>query len=372
VRTLDVDPAYILHTSGSTGTPKLIQHTHRSAMSFVDWAVAEYSLTQADRLSNHSSHHTCFATFDYYAAARAGGSTVILTPAAMMMPASLSALLERERISVWYSVPTALVHLSLRGDLEARDLSAIRWVLFAGETFPAKHLDRIMRQLPQARFSHVYGSTEVNVCTYYHLRREISPQDPLPIGRACATSRTLVVDRELEPVADGGVGELLVHGSSVMTGYWGDPEASRRALVRRPAAGGFEDVYFRTGDRVRTLDDGNLTFVARADFQVKIRGHRVELEEVENALLAVEQVEEAAALAVPDGEGSLALHAAVVTARPAPSGQQILAQLGPLLPAYAIPAGLSVLASLPRTPTGKVDRKALESQATASSGGTDG
>ena len=212
VSVIDLDPSYILHTSGSTGTPKLILHTHRSAMSFVEWAVAEYSLTSDDRLSNHSSHHTCFATFDYYAAARAGAATVLLTPAVMIMPGSLAALLERERLSVWYSVPTALVQLSLRGNLEARDLSSIRWVLFAGETFPEKHLRRIMQQLPEARFSHVYGSTETNVCAYYHLPDSSEVCSPLPIGKACSNARTRVVSDDLQPVANGEVGELLVRG----------------------------------------------------------------------------------------------------------------------------------------------------------------
>ena len=152
-------------------------------MSFVDWAVAEYGITREDRLTNASSHHTCFATFDYYAAARAGATTVILTPSVLMMPGSLAELLERERVSVWYSVPTALVQLSLRGDLESRDLRAMRWVLFAGETFPGKHLHRVMRQIPSARFSHVYGSTEVNVCTYYHLPPASELAGPLPIGQ---------------------------------------------------------------------------------------------------------------------------------------------------------------------------------------------
>ncbi len=358
VGTIDLDPAYILHTSGSTGTPKLILHSHRSAMAFVDWAVSEYRLASDDRLSNHSSHHTCFATFDYYAAARVGAATVVLTPAALMMPGSLSALLERERVSIWYSVPTALVHLSLRGEIEERDLSSIRWVLFAGETFPEKHLRRIMRQLPQARFSHVYGSTEVNVCTCHHLPDADDLGDPLPIGRACSTSRALVVDDQLRPVADGETGELLVCGSTVMSGYWGDPEANRHALVRRPSAGGFQDVYFRTGDQVRVLEDGNLTFVARADFQVKVRGHRVELEEVEAALLSLESVEEAAVFAVEDGEGSSALRAAVV-AGGEPATAVILAGLKQRLPPYSVPAEIDVLGSLPRTPTGKVDRDAL-------------
>lgn len=369
VGTIELDPAYVLHTSGSTGIPKLIQHTHRSAMSFVDWAVAEYGLTRDDRLSQHSSHHTCFATFDYYAAARAGAATVVLTPAVLMMPASLAALLEEERVSVWYSVPTALVQLSLRGGLEDRDLASIRWALFAGETFPEKHLRRITRQLPGARFSHVYGSTETNVCTYYHLPESGGLASPLPIGKPCSNARALVVDGELRAVPDGEEGELLVRGSTVMSGYWGEPERNGAVLVRRPTDGGLEEVWFRTGDRVRVMDDGNLTFVARADRQVKVRGHRVELDEVEAALLALAGIEEAAVYAVPDGEGSSALRAAVVAAAGAPPApREIRAGLGKVLPGHAVPEEIAVLAALPRTPTGKVDRNALRARLTEEDG----
>jgi acyl-coenzyme A synthetase/AMP-(fatty) acid ligase len=355
-----IDTSYILHTSGSTGEPKLIRHTHASALAFIEWAVDEYGICADDRLSNHSSHHTCFATFDFYAAARAAASTVILTPASMLMPASLAQLVERERITVWYSVPTALVQLLLRGDLDHRDFSALRWVLFAGETFPEKHLRGLMQQLPNARFSHVYGSTEVNVCTFFHLSTDGDVPIPLPIGRPCSNAESLVVDDALDPVPDGGTGELLIKGSTVMSGYWGDPVRNRHALVRRRAPGGFDDIYFRTGDRVRTLDDGNLTFAGRADLQVKVRGYRVELEEVENALLGLEPVHEAAAFSVSDGEGSLTIRAAVVV-DPEAEGthKSLLDGLKKKLPLYAVPSELEILTSLPRTPTGKVDRKKL-------------
>jgi amino acid adenylation domain-containing protein len=362
VRTIDLDPAYILHTSGSTGVPKLILHTHSTAMSFVEWAVAEYGLTPADRLSNHSSHHTCFATFDYYAAARACATTVILTPDVLMLPASLTAMLQRERVTIWYSVPTALVQLSLRGELETRDLGAMRWVLFAGEVFPGKHLQRIVRQIPTARFSHVYGSTEVNVCTFHHLPPPDGLAGALPIGKPCATTSTLVVDPALRPVADGEVGELLVRGSTVMSGYWSDPERNARVLVRLPVAGGFDETYFRTGDRVRRLEDGNLAFVARDDRQVKVRGHRVELEEVETALLSLAPVEEAAVFTVPDAEGSASIQAAVVVGDAAADERTLLAALRRVLPPYAVPAQLAVLETLPRTPTGKVDGNVLRAR----------
>ncbi|MEM9293631.1 MAG: amino acid adenylation domain-containing protein [Acidobacteriota bacterium] len=364
VEVLELDTSYVLHTSGSTGIPKLIRHTHHSAMSFVEWAAAEYGLTPADRLSNHSSHHTCFATFDYYAAARAGAATVLLTPAVMMMPASLSALLEKEKVSVWYSVPTALVQLSLRGEMQDRDLSALRWVLFAGETFPQKHLQRLRQQLPGARFSHVYGSTEANVCTYYHLPENPVPDGPLPIGKACPNSSTLVVDENLQPVPPGGSGELLVRGSTVMSGYWDEPERNRQALIRRPAGGGFDQVYYRTGDQVRTLENGDLTFVARTDFQIKVRGFRVELGEVETALLALDEVAEACAFAVPDSEGSSSLRAAIVPSPGAdPDPRDVLRGLREHLPIHAIPAEVAVLQAFPRTPTNKVDRKALQAKA---------
>lgn len=357
------DTSYIQHTSGSTGEPKLIRHTHASARAFVDWAVGEYGLTGDDRLSNHSSHHTCFATFDFYAAAGAAASTVILTPAAMLMPASLAALVEREGITTWYSVPTALVQLLLRGNLEARQLDALRWVLFAGETFPRKHLLALMERLPGARFSHVYGSTEVNVCTCFHLPPAGAVPDPLPIGQPCAGTQALVVDEALEPVAPGEPGELLISGPTVMAGYLGDEDRNRAALVERTLPDGARGRCFRTGDRVQQLDDGQLAFAGRTDLQVKVRGHRVELEEVENALLGLGPVQEAVAFAVPDGEGSALVRAAVVCVADFDGGPKALVDgLRGVLPPYAVPAAIDLREVLPRTPTGKVDRKALVSE----------
>ena len=355
-----LDTSYIMHTSGSTGEPKLIRHMHSSALAFAEWAAAEYELAPEDRITNHSSHHTCFATFDYYAAARAAATTVILTPAAMMMPVSLAELLEQEAVSVWYSVPTALVQLLLRGNLEERNLERLRWVLFAGEVFPAKHLEALMARWPQARFSHVYGSTEVNVCTRFHLDRRQAPPSPLPIGQPCSNARALVVNDEQQPVPPGTPGELLIQGSTVMAGYWNDPERNGEALLQRPAPGGFEDTWFRTGDRVVQTPDGSLAFSGRADLQVKVRGFRIELEEIEHALLALEPVQEAMTIAVPDGQGSSLLRAAVVCAPGSVVTQKrLLDGLRSVLPAYALPSSIEQLDALPRTPTGTVDRKAL-------------
>jgi acyl-coenzyme A synthetase/AMP-(fatty) acid ligase len=226
-----------------------------------------------------------------------------------------------------------------------------------------------MKQLPDARFSHVYGSTEVNVCTYYHLPDARDLGGPLPIGKACSNSSALVVDSDLRPVPDGEVGELLIRGSTVMSGYWGEPEKNRRVLIRKASEGDREEVYFRTGDRVRVLEDGNLTFVTRADRQVKVRGHRVELEEVETALLSLDPVEEAAVFTVPDGEGSSAVRAAVVAGIGNRSTErELLVGLKKILPLQSVPTEITFLESLPRTPTGKIDRNALRDNLTNEEG----
>ena len=157
-----------------------------------------------------------------------------------------------------------------------------------------------------------------------------------------------------------------------MSGYWDDPDRNRQVLVRQRPAGDIEEVFFRTGDRVRAREDGNLTFVARTDLQVKVRGYRVELEEVESALLSLDAVEEAAAFAVPDGEGSSAIRAAVVVGGDGSPGQrEILAGLAKILPLHAVPAEVVILCSLPRTPTGKTDRNALRTQLTKPEVGDD-
>ena len=168
---IEQDLAYILYTSGSTGDPKGIMHTHRSALAFARWAADEYGLRPADRLSNHAPLHFDLSTFDLFAGALAGATTVIIPEAVTRFPASVSKLMQDERISVWYSVPFALTQMLLRGNIGARDLTDLRWLLFAGEVFPTKYLRQLMAALPHVRFSNLYGPTETNVCTYYHVER---------------------------------------------------------------------------------------------------------------------------------------------------------------------------------------------------------
>jgi amino acid adenylation domain-containing protein len=360
------DLAYILYTSGSTGTPKGIMHTHRSGLSFAVWAAETYGLGPEDRVSNHAPLHFDLSTFDFFATAQAGATTVIVPEAITKLPADLTKLIDRERVSVWYSVPFALIQLLERGNLKNLSLSSLRWVLFAGEVFPTKHLRALLAALPHVRFSNLFGPTETNVCTYYHVPPVLPASDePIPIGTPCSNVESLIVDEDSVPVAGGEPGELLIRGGVVMRGSWGRPDLNARGFYcRKVFDGNYDDVFYRTGDIVELLPDGNLKYLGRKDRQIKTRGYRVELDEVEAALLSLPAVEEAAAFAVPDGQGSSLIEAAVTSRDGSPlTPDLVMNHVAGQLPAYSVPVRIRVMDSFPRTSTGKINRKELQARA---------
>jgi acyl-coenzyme A synthetase/AMP-(fatty) acid ligase len=174
----------------------------------------------------------------------------------------------------------------------------------------------------------------------------------------------LIVDEDNRPVADGERGELLIRGGVVMRGYWGRPDLNERGFYRRQVFdGAYDDTFYRTGDLVEKLPDGNLAYLGRKDRQIKTRGYRVELDEVEAALLSLPSVEEAAAFTVSDGQGSNLIEAAVTAKDGAMLAADAVANhVSGLLPPYAVPVRIRVMPAFPRTSTGKINRRELEAQ----------
>jgi amino acid adenylation domain-containing protein len=358
------DLAYIMYTSGSTGSPKGLMHTHSSGLSYARLSALTYDVRPEDVISNHSPLHFDMSTFDYFTSLLAGATTVIIPEAYTKLPASLSQLIQSERMTIWYSVPFALIQLLLRGALPSRDLSSLRWVLFGGEPFPPKHLKALMELWPHARFSNVYGPAEVNQCTYYHVPPLTEDDETVPIGKVWENSCGLVLDENDQEVVGGEIGELLVRTPTMMRGYWNRPHLNERAFFRRQLFPNFEEVYYRTGDLVQVQADGNMRFLGRKDRQVKTRGYRVELDEVETALGSHPQVEEAAVFAVPGEEGSQQIEAAVILKTGETVQERDLkSHLANLLPWYALPQRILVLKEFPRTGSGKIDRRQLGEQA---------
>ncbi len=354
------DLAYIIYTSGSTGAPKGIMHTHNSGLAFARWAATEYGLTSADRLSNHAPLHFDLSIFDYFAAAVAGAATVIIPEEYTRLPASYVQLLADANVSVLFTVPFALVQVLQHGAVEAYDLGRLRWAIFGGEPFPPKHLRQLMDKLPHVQFDNMYGPAEVNGVSHYAVPASFDGTSPVPIGCIANIAEALIVDESGETVQRGEPGELLVCTPSMMRGYWNMPELDERAFHKR-TDGEVKKVFYRTGDVV--VDDGDniLRFIGRMDRQVKVRGYRIELDEIERALTTFPAVEEAAAYALPAENGSKDLQAQITIKHHA---EYIEADLGrhlkKQLPWYAIPSEILLAEEFPRTTTGKIDRRLLQ------------
>lgn len=348
------DLAYIIFTSGSTGVPKGIMHTHASGMAYARMSRDIYDLQPSDRMSNHSPLHFDMSTFDVFSGPLAGACTVIIPEMHTKLPASLSQLIQDEQISVWYSVPFALIQLVENGVLDKRDISCMRWVVFGGEPMSPKHLAAFQAHAPNARFSNSYGPAEVNQCTYHHLApEEIDGESAVSIGDACPHTKLLILDGEA-PAAEG---ELLAATSAMMRGYWRRSDLDAASILYRQDEDGVERRYYRTGDIVRRTATGRLDYLGRKDRQIKVRGYRVELDEVELALSRCPSISEAGAVLTPDG---LTI-AAFVTAAPGAvvNLDAVRADIGAALPSYAMPDALYAVESFARTTSGKIDRKAL-------------
>jgi amino acid adenylation domain-containing protein len=356
-RSIETDLAYILYTSGSTGTPKGVMISHRNSLTFVDWATAAVGLSEQDRVCSPAPLHFDLSVFDIFATCRAAACLAVLPSAAATFPVSIARWLESERISVWYSVPSVLTLLASYGSLQRFDLSGLRTVIFAGEVFPPKHLARLMTELPHPRYLNWYGPTETNVCTAFEVPAGEAGARPTPIGKACANTGVFAVTSEGGRVSrPGEVGELYVRGSSLMRGYWGQPDKTSEALVRNPFRAEYDELVYRTGDLVTLEPDGNYAYLGRRDNMVKIRGYRVELGEVEATLYRHPAIHEAAVLPVPDellGHRLLAILAADNTGDL--TRETVLDHCRQWLPGYMVPDIVEFREALPRTSTGKVD-----------------
>ncbi|WXB05622.1 amino acid adenylation domain-containing protein [Pendulispora rubella] len=344
-----VGPAYIMYTSGSTGAPKGVAVAHHNVIrtvvrtNYIDIHTRDCIL----QLSNYAFDGS---VFDIFGALLNGATLVLPQRDDVGDPERLAALIRGAGISVLF-VTTALFNACI--DYDPSIFGPVRKVLFGGEQVSVQHVKKAFAHLGPGRLIHVYGPTETTVFSSAHAVERVG--ETVPIGKPLANTRLYVLDANQEPSPIGVPGELYIAGEGVSRGYWNDAELTRDRFVPDPFVA--QGVMYKTGDRVKQQEDGELVFLGRADQQVKLRGFRIELGEIEARLLEHPQVQQCAVVVKAQRLVAYGTSAEVL------DGDALKAHLRTSLPHYMIPDRWVQLPALPLTANGKVDRKKLAADA---------
>ncbi|WP_051712660.1 non-ribosomal peptide synthetase [Spirillospora albida] len=356
-------PAYLIYTSGSTGRPKGVLVPHRAIVSQLSWLRERFPLDDGDRVLQQLSASFDASLLELFWPLTAGAGIVLTRPGGRRDAVHLADRIREHRVTTLAMVPS-LLRAFLEAAEDAGDLAPLRGlrrVFSGGEALTGGFAAR-WSEATGVPIHNVYGPTETAVQVAYQAHGEAPGTAPVPIGGPVGGTRLYVLDAALRPVPPGAAGELYVAGAQLAHGYHGRPGPSAERFVADPFGEPGERMY-RTGDLVRR-GPAHLVYLGRADRQVKVRGHRIELGEVEAAIAAEPGVRRAAVVDRHGGPGGTRLDAYVVPAPGArPDAEELRERLAARLPEPMVPAHVAVLDELPLTPGGKVDRGALPAPA---------
>jgi D-alanine--poly(phosphoribitol) ligase subunit 1 len=359
---IGADPAYVMFTSGSTGEPKGVVIPHHGVLNLVDWAGADLGIGPEDRLTNVNPLYFDNSVFDIYAGLLNGAAIVALDALKGRPPAELVAEITRNKCTFFFAVPTLFMYLDSMHLLAPDKLPGVGRFMFGGEGFPIARLRRFYEAFAgKARLINCYGPTETScICSGFEITASVfdTAEGLPPLGRLNPNFSYRILDEELRPVAAGCVGELWLGGPGVGLGYLNHPEETERRFRQDPLIDGYRVVLYRTGDLVQVEQQtGILRFRGRADNQVKLRGYRVELEEIDHAMASIPGVVRALAVVLHDANGSGRLVAAYSGSKLREA--DLLARCTARLPAYMVPSRFTWLENMPVNANGKADRRAV-------------
>ncbi len=350
-------PAYITFTSGSTGEPKGIVTHHAPLVHFIDWHVQQHGFTQADTFSLLSGlgHDPVYR--DVFTPLSIGATLACPAQSTLTDPSRLASWIHQHGVSVIHLTPPLGKLIETGAHMNSQVLGQLRYLFWGGDALSPAQYQQVRAIAPNAVNVNFYGTTETPQAMAFHTLEPEAVDARVPLGKGIADAQLLVVNPANQLVSEGETGEILIRSPYLSLGYWNDPALTEAKFIANPFTGSASDRCYRTSDLGTYLADGSASFLGRGDSQVKIRGHRIELAEIENAITRQPHIGQCVLVANQDG-GATRLVAYCV-AQQATRADELRQALAGQLPDYMVPALFVFLDALPLTPNGKVDKRAL-------------
>ena len=357
------DNFYIIYTSGSTGNPKGVQISAANLQSFVNWMVEDFPIKGGLRFLNQAPFSFDLSVMDLYPCLASGGTLIAITKEMVAKPKLLFEELQKSETQVWTSTPSFVQMCLMDPSFKSQLLPKLSVFLFCGEILPVSVCRQLRERFPEAAIFNTYGPTEATVAvTFLEITDEVLEEyQTLPVGAPKSDTQIILLNEENEPVSEGEKGEMIILGPSVSKGYLGQPELTNKAFFTYNG-----QQAYRTGD-AGFNQNGLLFYKGRLDFQIKLHGYRMELEEIEYHIAKSKYVKSAVVVPIYQDDKIEYLYVLIIPAEhPFEKDYQLTGaikkELGLVLPAYMIPRKFSYHKELPITPNGKVDRKQIREQ----------
>lgn len=353
------DLAYVIYTSGSTGLPKGVMVTHRNVANVVAHTNQRFQIGATDRILALTALNHDLSVYDMFGLLAAGGSIVIPDARLVKDPNHWAELIQRERVTLWNSVPP-MMEMLVNAVEDTSFASNLRLAILGGDWLPLTLPDRIRSLVPAIELLSIGGPTET---TIWNIGYQIGAVDPtwksIPYGQPMANAKYYILNPALNNCPTWVAGEMYCAGVQVAKGYWRDEDRTQANFIIHPRTG---ERLYRTGDRGRYLPDGTIEILGRVDFQIKLRGYRIEAGEVEAALMQHPAVQTAIVKVIGDSQQARLVAYIVSGQSDLPTVEELSDSLGRKLPDYMVPSSFMFLDALPLSVNGKVDRQALPTE----------